>query len=446
MTTRTRVGLALLLAALWVLQPAAERMGYAPEEFTARRQRLAEAVGTGTILLFGATEAAPGLRFRQDHDFFYLTGNESLNAALAIDAATGASTLFLPKLTETQIRYEGGNWLEEPEAARTRGFQSVQPISGLHEFLARRHAVSGPQVVWTRLSERDEVNHGRIDTAIGTARRLSNPFAQHLSEDASRVAALRQQFPYYELRDVAPHLDRLRLIKTPREIEILRHNGRVSAEAVRRAIEASAPGRFEYELEAEATYWMFRHGLQAAAYPAIVGSGPMGNQWHYEDNGRRMQDGELVVMDYGGSLDYLTIDITRTWPVSGRFTDEQRRAYDCVLEAQKAIIGAIRPGVARDAVRTIAQEIYRRHGFDPAYAYVGHYVGLSVHDVGDWELPFEEGMVLAIEPILDLPDRQLHVRIEDTILVTATGAEVLTTGLPKEVEPLLGLLGGATRP
>jgi len=440
MTTRIRVGVALILATLWASPSTAERMGYPPGEFTARRQRLAEAVGTGTILLFGATEATPGLRFRQDHDFFYLTGNESLNAALVIDAATGASTLFLPKLTETQIRYEGANWLDIPDASRTRGFQSIQPLSGLHEFLARRHAVSGPQVVWTRLSERDEVNHGRIDTAIGTARRLSNPFAQHLNEDASRVAALRQQFPYYELRDVTPHLDRLRLIKTPREIEILRHNGRVSAEAIRRAIEASAPGKYEYELEAEATHWMARHGLQAAAYPAIVGSGPMGNQWHYEDNGRQMRDGELVVMDYGGSLDYLTIDITRTWPVSGRFTDEQRLAYDCVLEAQKAIIAAIRPGVTRDAVRTIAEAIYRKHGFDPRYAYVGHYVGLSVHDVGDWDLPFEEGMVLAIEPILDLPDRQIHVRIEDTILVTATGAEVLTTGLAKDVEPLLALI------
>ena len=116
-------------------------------------------------------------------------------------------------------------------------------------------------------------------------------------------------------------------------------------------MQASAPGKYEYELEAEATYWMFKHGFQAAAYPAIVGSGPMGNQWHYEDNGRQMKAGELVVMDYAGSLDYLTMDITRTWPVSGRFTDAQLRAYECVLEAQKAIIAAIKPGVAEASFR-----------------------------------------------------------------------------------------------
>src|SRR6185503_11722715 len=240
------------------------------------------------------------------------------------------------------------------------------------------------------------------------------------------------------LRDVTPHLDRLRLIKTPREIEILRYNGRISAEAMTRAIRAAAPGKYEYELEAEATGWMVKHGIQGAAYPAIVGSGPMGNQWHYENNGRQMKAGELVVMDYAGSLDYLTVDITRTWPVSGRFTDAQLKAYECALEAQKAIIAAIKPGVARSVVRAIAEEIFKKRGFDPKYAYLGHYVGMSVHDVGDWNLPFEAGMVMAIEPIIDLPG--LHIRIEDSVLVTPTGAEVLSTAVPKEAEEVMALL------
>jgi Xaa-Pro aminopeptidase len=137
----------------------------------------------------------------------------------------------------------------------------------------------------------------------------------------------------------------------------------------------------------------------------------------------------------------MTTDITRTWPVSGRFTDAQLRAYQCVLEAQKAIIAAIRPGVTRDLVKQIAEDVYAKWGFDPRYAYVGHYVGMSVHDVGDWSLPFRAGMVMAIEPIIDNPDQQLHVRVEDTILVTETGAEVLTSAVPKEVQELLALVG-----
>ncbi|MET0165704.1 MAG: Xaa-Pro peptidase family protein [Vicinamibacterales bacterium] len=440
-TPRLRLtGVAVVVWLIWASTPAAERMGYPPEEFAARRQRLAAALKRGTLVMFGATTPAPGIRFRQDNDFFYLTGNEALNAALVMDAASGDAHLFMPKLTATEIRFEGPNWLEEPDAARKYAFTSIQALSAMPEFLARRRGAPGVETLWTRLSERDTVSQGRVDIAISTARRLSNPFAQHPTEDALRVTALRERFPFYAAEDVTPHLDRLRLIKTPREIEILRYNGRISAEAVRRAIQITAPGLFEYELEAEATHWMVKHGLQSAAYPAIVASGPMGNRWHYEDSGRRLNAGELVVMDYGGSLDYLTIDITRTWPVSGQFTDMQLKAYQTTLDAQKAIIAAIRPGVTRQVVRSLAEDIFRKQGFDPRYAYVGHYVGLSVHDVGDWALPFEAGMVMAIEPIVDIPEQQLHIRVEDTILVTPTGAEILSTGLPKEVNELLALV------
>ena len=437
-------GVALLLS-LWLAVPLAQRAGYPSDEFATRRQRLAKALGEGSLVMFGATEPAAGVRFRQDNDFYYLTGNESLGAALIVDVPGGTSHLFLPPQDAVDIRYNGTNWLQESDAARRRGFTSIRPVSELYETLARRRAVSGPNIVWLRLSERDEVDTGRYDTALGTARRLASPFAQHVSEDATRAATFRLQFPYLELRDVTPHIDGLRLIKSAREIETMTRNGLISAQAMERAIRATAPGRHEYELEAEASYWMVRHGVQGAAYPAIVGSGPMANRWHYQDNGRQMQAGELVVMDYGGSLDYTTMDITRTWPVSGRFTDAQLKAYRTVLEAEEAIIAAIRPGVTRETVRKLAQEIYRRNGFDPLYAYVGHYVGMSVHDVGDWNLPFREGMVMAIEPIIDLPEQQLHVRIEDTIVVTATGARILTGGVAKDVEGVTRLVGTATR-
>jgi len=441
--TRLRFTLIVLAVTIASALPRAERMGYPPEEFVARRQALAKVLQRGTLVMFGGTSPIPGVRFRQDNDFYYLTGNESFSGVLVMDVASGASHLFLPKLSATEIRYEGGNWLDETDAAKKYGFASIQPLTSLHEFLARRRAVAQTEQLWTRLSERDVVDRGRLDTAIGTARRLTNPFAQQPTEDAARVTSLREQFPYYEMKDVSPHIDRLRMIKSAREIEILKYNGRISAEALRRAIQATAPGKYEYELEAEATYWMLKHGFQGAAYPAIVGSGPMGNQWHYEANGRQMRAGELVVMDYAGSLDYMTMDITRTWPVSGRFTDAQLKAYECVLEAQKAIIAAIKPGVARSVVQKIAEEIFKKHGFDPRYAYVGHYVGMSVHDVGDWNLPFEAGMVMAIEPIIDMPG--LHIRIEDSVLVTPTGAEVLTSAVPKEAEDVMALLKQSTR-
>ena len=147
-------------------------------------------------------------------------------------------------------------------------------------------------------------------------------------------------------------------------------------------------------------------------------------------------------MDYGGALDYLTIDITRTWPVSGVFTNTQEKAYRCVLAAQKAMIQAIRPGVTHKEIRSIGERIYESYGFskNKSTAFIGHYVGMSVHDVGTWGLPFEAGMVIALEPLLDLPHDQIHVRIEDTILVTQNGSKVLTSAVPKEINDVLKLL------
>ena len=143
----------------------------------------------------------------------------------------------------------------------------------------------------------------------------------------------------------------MRTIKSAREIEVLRANGRISAEAIRRAILATRQNGFEYEIEAEATYWMYRNGVQGNSFAPIVGSGPNVNVWHYATNGRQYKDGDLVVMDYGGALDYLGVDITRTWPVSGQFTPDQLKAYQCALEAQKAIIAAMTVGATRAQTR-----------------------------------------------------------------------------------------------
>ena len=156
-------------------------------------------------------------------------------------------------------------------------------------------------------------------------------------------------------------------------------------------------------------------------------------------NGRQAKAGELVVMDYAGALDYLAIDITRTWPVSGRFTAAQQRAYETVLEAQLAMIALMKPGATRAALRAAGEQVFRDRGFDPRYAYSGHFVGMSVHDVGDWEAPLEAGMVLAIEPMIDLPDQAMHIRVEDTVRITATGVEVLTAAAPKVIPELLRL-------
>jgi Xaa-Pro aminopeptidase len=424
----------------------AQRTGYPPEEFAARRAALAARVKTGLVMFFGDTMPDLGVRQRQDNDFYYFSGNEDLNAVLVMGAADGSAHLFLPRQTPSEIRADGKNWLElgADEMAKARGLTTIQPLDQLTEFLARRREWSGPQPLWIRMSEADEVDQSRGNKTLYLSRRFKGPFGGQPSEDAWRVDQIRARFPYFELRDVSPDVDRLRMIKTAREIDILKRNGRISADAIKAAIAATAPGRYEYELEAEATYVLLRNGVQGNGYPAIVGSGPNVNVWHYNDNGKALRDGELIVMDYGGSLDYQVIDITRTWPVSGRFDDLQRRAYVCALEAQKAIIGMMKPGVTRADTRRVGEEIYRKHGF-PGGASAGHFVGMSVHDVGDPRAPFEPGMVIAVEPIVEDATKQLHVRIEDTVLVTAGDPIVLSSAVPKEIDEVLALVGASAR-
>ena len=421
---------------------AAQRVEYPVEEFAQRRQSLCASVGEeGLILLFGKTVVPAGVRFRQDNDFYYFTGNENLNAALALDPRTCAATLFLPAQTEREASRDGWNLLYQEGAARAHGFAAIQPLTYLQEFLSRTRT-GGPQPLYVRLSESTEVDQSRGDMAIFTARRMANPFGAFPSEDGWRAQTLRERFPYYQLRDVAPHVDALRMIKSSREVEALKRNGWVSAEAHVRAMEVTRVGGWEYEIEAEATHAMLQHGAEGAGYPAIVGSGPNGNVWHYQANSRQLQDGDLVVMDYGASMGYLTMDITRTWPASGEFTELQERAYRCVLEAEKAIIAAMRPGVTRQETEAIAEAIFLRWGFPGQYpGGAGHFVGMSVHDVGDYAMPLQAGMVIAVEPIIDIPEENLHVRIEDTVLVTEDGPVILTAHVPKEVEEVLALVG-----
>jgi Xaa-Pro aminopeptidase len=434
------VALALTVIAVGLLSfnLAAERMGYPPAEFANRRAALAKAAGAGTILLFGKTEAPAGIRFRQDNDFFYFTGNEDINAALVINAATGESTLYLPHQSAGDIRALGKNWLENPEAGKAAGFPSVRSITELPTVLGRI-AGSPEPVLWLRMQPGDDADINRGERATDIAQRLSNVGGAHPGEDAFRVDYIRSRFPSLQVKDITPFIDRMRTIKSAREIEVLRHNGKISAEAFRRAILATRLNGFEYEIEAEATYWMFRNGIQGNSFPPIVGSGPNVNIWHYQNNGRQYKDGDLVVMDYGGALDYLGVDITRTWPVAGKFDDYQLKAYQCALEAEKAIIAAMKVGATRRDTQAIGRAIYQKYGF-PGGAGAGHFVGMTVHDVGDSSLPFQPGMVIAVEPIVEDATRQLHVRIEDTVLITPEGPEILTSGVPKEIDEVLALV------
>jgi Xaa-Pro aminopeptidase len=419
---------------------AAQRAGYSREEFVKRRAALMERCPNGLLLFFGDTTGRragsnPGAHVRQDSDFYYLTGVEDVNAVLVMAPRTRQSSLFLPKLTAAQIASDGPNLLEDPKAAETAGFSGIFVLSFLDEFIARNGPREG-SVLHLQMAPREAY--------LSFARRSALHYNDQLPLDLHRIQKLKERCPSFEFKDLTAQIDGLRVIKSAEEIEVLRRNGRISAEAVRQAMIATTPGVFEYEIEGAAMGTIIRGGARQASFPPIVASGRNSCTLHYSKNDRKVEGGDVVLMDFGAELDYLAMDITRTWPVSGTFTPDQKEVYRTVLEVQKACLEAYRPGATAEDVAKHVAETMKAKGLDPRglRGGFGHYVGMSVHDVGPRIERLKEGMVFAIEPALYYPDKSFGVRIEDTVLITATGCEVLTRGVPKEISEIEALLAG----
>jgi Xaa-Pro aminopeptidase len=431
----------IAIFALYSLPAFGQRTGYSKGEFMSRRAALMDKVGDGLIVLFGETSPLPGAHFHQDNDFYYLTGVEDTGAALLMIPRTKQSFLFLPQQTPREALMGGGHLLKDPQAKEKTGLTEIYDVSFFDEYLGRNIARAG-LCLYLRLSPRDTIDNARYETLIFTARRSRLFYNDQISLDNYRVLKLRERYPGVELKDIAPLIDAMRVIKSPEEIEVLRRNGRISAEGVKQAMLATQPGCYEYEIEAAAMSTVLKNGASGAAYPPIVGSGPNSCVLHYEKNDRRVEEGDLVLMDFGGVLDYMCMDISRTWPASGTFTKEQREVYEIALEIQKACIEAYRPGVSNEDVQKHVAEVMKKKGLDPRgeRGGIGHYVGLCTHDVGPRVEKLQEGMVFAIEPGFYYSEKNIGVRIEDTVLITKDGCEVLSKDVPKEIAEVEKLL------
>ncbi len=443
---RRRAILSLALLA-GLLAPAlfAQRTGYTPEEFVRRRAALLEQVKDGAIVLFGDAAVPAGTHFRQDNDFFYFAGNEDLGGVLVMLPASRSSYLFLPQRSAREIQYDGPGLLEDAAAKAKAGFTDVLAVGDLDEFLARALGRAAGKF-HVRLSPRDSLDDARSETALMDGRRARSHYNDQLSVDQYRIEKLRQRYPQMDLVDIAPAIDAQRAIKTPEEIGIMRRNGALSAEAVKQAMLATRPGVYEYEIEAAAMAVVLKGGAKGAAYAPIVGSGPNSCIFHYEKNDRRVESGDVVLMDFGADLDHLAMDITRTWPASGKFSADEREVYEIVLEVEKACIEAYKPGATPKDVRDHVARVMKAKGLDPRgqLGGFGHGVGLCVHDVPLGGV-LKEGMVFAIEPALYYPEKGFGIRVEDTVLITKTGCEVLSKGVPKEIAEIEKLLAGRGR-
>lgn len=395
------------------------------------KQELRAQTENGLVLVRGLPPTRDYVRFRQDKTFWYLTGVESPNAALLLDLATGRETLFLPARNARLERWEGEVWDCEDEWVKPlTGFADVRSTDELVPAL--KAAVRPETVVW--ISKEPWVTlSGCWDRAAPYDRAIER---DPLDGRASRESALEENLRELlgvDVRDCAPVLSEMRRVKRPEEIAALRRAGQVGARAMAEAIRSTRPGVGEWELEAVMDFVHRREGATGPAYHGIVGCGPNALILHYSEDSRRARAGEMLLLDYAPEVDHYVSDITRSWPVDGQFTPRMIELYDAVLEAQEAGIAAVKPGATFEEVEKACRSALSKRGLMKLTRHGAcHFVGLEVHDVGDYRRPLEPGVVLTVEPGLYDSEARIGIRIEDVVLVTETGREVLTRDVPKD--------------
>ncbi|HEX2648253.1 MAG TPA: aminopeptidase P N-terminal domain-containing protein, partial [Candidatus Dormibacteraeota bacterium] len=385
----------------------------------ARRRALVARLGHGVVLIPAAHERnierdyVQDNDFRQNNTFFYFTELETQDAWLLIVAGGDAAgtVLFLPPRNPTRERWTGLRLAPDSAAARLSGIGRVLPTDSLDRTLAAV-LIRSPGPVYVPLDETTR-GEGRLTDLVFAGR---------------------------DLRNLRPVVDSMRLVKDADELARLRTAIDISAAGHVAAMQAARPGMWEYELEATLEAAFRRNGADRLGYPSIVGSGPNSTVLHYDVNRRQTQDGDLVVLDAGAEWGQYTADVTRTFPINGKFTSRQKAIYDLVLATQQTAFDSTRPGTTMGRLNRVAREYMQSHsgtlcGEQTCDAYfihgLGHWLGMDVHDGGDYTTPLKPGIVLTLEPGIYLPAEGLGVRIEDDVLVTPTGAEWLSAKAPK---------------
>src|SRR4051812_8542060 len=356
------------------------------EEFAHRRAALFEQIPDGIAVVYGEEEGPAPVKFRQAPDFYYLTGIEDPGAIAVFNGMTKKWTVFAYPRSPQKIAFEGPGLLETKDADKIYGVDKLAPLNDLTGAIVFMAAgMVPPKHLYLPVAE-DSLQYARQEMLGMESRYMDHPLYRSWSNIRLANKRISDLNPNVPVTNLAPILNKMRSVKSPYEIERMRQAGRIGAESVKQAIKGTKPGMYEYQLEAAARFVTFNQNA-GVAYTPIVASGPNALAAHYETNNRQMQAGDLVLMDYGSDYDYYVSDITRTWPVSGKFTPEQEKMYACVLEASKTIIAAMKPGVTIKQLKDAAGEVYKKYGFEKEWKtwgggeYIGHFVGMSVHDV-----------------------------------------------------------------
>lgn len=435
-------------------------MSISKTEYARRRKALMELMEPNSIAIVPSAKEKIRSRdthytFRQDSDVHYLSGFDEPDVVLVLIPGRehGEFVIFCRERDKAKEIWDG--YRAGPEGAcKIYGADDAFPIDDIDEILPG--LIEGRERVYYALGRDPEFDA----QVMGWINRI-------------RAKVRSGAIPPGEFLDLNHFLHDLRLFKSTAEVRLMARAGEIAAQAHVRAMQYCKPGVYEYQLEAEILHEFAINGARNAAYNTIVGGGANGCILHYIDNNQVLRDGDLVLIDAGCEYEYYASDITRTFPVNGVFSREQKALYEVVLEAQAAAIAKVKPGnhwnEPHDAAVRVLTEGLVRHGllngnvdeliekeaYREFYMHrTGHWLGMDVHDVGDYKVHgqwrvFEPGMVLTVEPGLYVsPDNTqvakkwcgIGIRIEDDVVVTKDGCEILTSGVPKTVEEIEALM------
>ncbi|HSC29599.1 MAG TPA: Xaa-Pro aminopeptidase [Vicinamibacterales bacterium] len=463
----------LAVLALFAAAPAAAQYyqtDFPPEEFRARHTKVFDQIGANAVAVVQGMPQTAGFTFpRQHNTFYYLSGIETPGAYLLLDGRTKTVTIYLPA-RNPRLEAAEGRVLSAEDAdlvKRIAGVDEVKPLAemaGTNWPLVATGGGGGQRgggrgaagaAIYAEFSPAENQGQSRGELVSAETAQVNDVWDGTGSRQRRFVELLRARRPRADVRNLNPILDEMRSIKSEREIALIRRASQIAGLGLMEAMRSTEPGVTEFQLDAAARYVFAVNDARLEGYRSITASGT-GNisNMHYFRNTSTLNDGDLVLMDYAPDFRYYVSDIGRVWPVNGRYNAWQRELLQFVLEFHKAVISRIRPGVTAAQIHEEAKQameaVFARTTFSkPIYekaarrlvetggGVFSHTVGMAVHDVGGYRSgPLKPGQVFSIDPQLRVPEENLYLRYEDTIVVTDSGVENFTDFLPMELDEI----------
>lgn len=436
---------------------------FPPEEFKARWKKVFDKIGPNAVALVQGVGQTPGFLFpRQTNEFYYLCGIETPQSYLLLDGRSHKVTLFLPPRNPRMESAEGRVIsAEDVDAVKQLvGVDDVRSVEAMRgDWLGTGR--NTPTEIYTPFTPAEGAAQSRGELMSANTAVASDYWDGRTSRESHLVELLRARYSRAAVKDLTPALDEMRSVKSPREVALIRRASQLAGHGMIEAIRSTRPGVYEYQLEAAANYIFRVNGARIEGYRSITASGTA-NIWnmHYWRNEKQLAADDMVLMDYAPDYHYYVSDIGRMWPVSGKYLSWQRELLQFVLEYRNAIMKRIRPGVTprqiMDEAKAAMEPVFARTKFSkPIYEQAAHRlvetgggvfshpVGLTVHDDGNYSRGvLQPGHVFTIDPQLRVPEENLYIRYEDSVVVTLTGVENFTDFLPSELDDLERLVQG----